>query len=119
MLPLLFVLLFVSGDAAVATHTPPGCQGDSIVKKVSFENPVGLTSEQKASLNELLMARCFYRADGSSLSEAVYRELRRFGYKGAYVQDPIVRVLDRSVHPLPVSVTIDFVLTSPNRAGQK
>ena len=119
MLPLLFALLFVGGDAPVAIHTPPGCQGDSIVEKVSFENPAGLTFEQKASLNELLMARCFYRADGSSLSEAVYRQLRRLGYKSAYVQDPIVRVLDRSVHPLPVSVTIDFVLTTSDRAGRK
>ena len=111
---LLFALL------SAATGTSPACTGgDSIVKNVSFENPVGLTLEQKAKLNELLMARCFYRADGSSLSEAVYRQLLRFGYKGAYVQDPIVRVLDRSVLPLPVSVTIDFVLTSPDRTGRK
>lgn len=96
---------------SVATGTSPACNdGDSIVKKVSFENPVGLTSGQKARLNELLMARCFYQADGSALSEVVYRQLLRFGYKHAYVQDPIIRVLDRSVRPLPVSVTIDFVL---------
>ena len=111
---LLFVLL------SVTTGNSPSCNdGDSIVKKLSFENPVGPTLEQKAKLSELLRARCFYRAEGSSLSEDVYRQLCRFGYKHAYVQEPIIRVLDHNVRPFPVSVTIDFVLTSPDRVGRK
>ena len=119
MLPLLFVLLFVSGDAPVATHTPPGCQGDSVVKKVSFENTEGLSSTQLTKLNKLLMRRCFYQADGDTLTEAVYHQLRAFGYRNVYVQDAIVRVLDRSLQPSPVSVTIDFVLTNPDGTKRK
>jgi len=111
---LLFALL------SVAPGTPPLCHdSDSVVKKVSFENTVGLTPAEKSTLNRLLLARSFCQADGSPLSEAVYQQLCRFGYKHAYVQDPIVRVLDRNVRPVPVSVTIDFVLTWPDRTTRK
>ena len=111
---LLFTLL------SLATGSFAACRdGDSIVKKVSFESTAGLTTEQKSTLNKLLMDRCFYQADGDKLSEAVYRHLCSFGYKHAFVQDPIVRVLDRRVRPFPVSVTVDFVLTSPNETTRK
>ena len=106
---LLFALL------SAATGPSQICDGgDSIVKKVSFENAGGLTSEQKSTLSHLLMGRCFYHADGSLLGEAVYRQLRRFGYRNVFVEDPIIRVLDRSVRPSPVSITVDFVLTNPD-----
>lgn len=119
MLPLLFALLFVGGDAPIATHAPPPCQGDSVVKNVSFEDTSGLSSAQIAKLNKLLMDRCFYRADGGTLSEAVDRQLQAFGYRNINVQDAIVRVLDRSRQPYPVSVTIDFVLVNPDGTKRK
>ena len=111
---LLFALL------SAVTGTSPICDGgDSIVKKVSFETAGGLTSEQKSTLSDLLMGRCFYQTDGSLLGEAVYRKLRRFGYRNVMVEDPIIRVLDRGLRPSPVSITIDFVLTNPDGAKRK
>jgi hypothetical protein len=111
---LLFTLL------SLATGSFAACPDeDSIVKKVSFENTAGLTSEQKSTLNKLLMDRCFYQADGDQLSDAVYRQLHSYGYDKAYVQNPIVRVLNRSIHPSPVSVAIDFVLDYQNGTRRK
>jgi hypothetical protein len=119
MLPLLFALVFVGGGVPVAAHTAPGCPGDSVVRKVSFENTSGLPSTQIAKLNKLLMGRCFSQADGGTLSEAVYHQLRAFGYRKVFVQDAIIRVLDRNLQPSPVSVTIDFVLTNPDGTKRK
>lgn len=119
MLPLFFALLFIGGDAPIATHAPPGCQGDSVVKNVSFEDTSGLSSAQIAKLNKLLTGRCFYSTDGGTLSEAVYHQLRAFGHPDVYVQDAIVRVLDRSRQPSPVSVIIDFVLVNPDGTKRK
>jgi len=111
---LLFTLLsLATGSFAACTD------GDSIVKKVSFENTAGLTSDQKSTLNKLLMDRCFYQADGDELSEVIYRQLHRYGYNKTYVQAPIVRVLNRSIRPSPVSVTIDFVLDYQDRIRRK
>jgi len=94
-----------------ATGGSPACDdGDSIVRRVSLEDTAGLTSVQKSTLNSLLTNQCFYREHGDKLSEAVYRQLSKWGYTKAYVQDPIVRVLNRSSNPSSVSVTIDFVL---------
>lgn len=104
---LLAALLGFTMGASSACH-----DGDAIVKSVSFEDTDGLTSVQKSTLNSLLMNQCFYRGHGDKLSEAVYRQLREYGYTKAYVQDPVVRALNRSSNPSPVSVTIDFVLDS-------
>lgn len=95
---------------SIATGSAATCRtGDSIVRKISFENTAGLTFDQKSTLTKLLIDRCFYQADKETLSEVVYRRLQQYGYRKAYVQDPIVRVLNWNVHPLPASVTIDFV----------
>ena len=94
-----------------ATGGSPACHdGDSIVRRVSLEDTVGLTSAQKSTLHSLWIDQCFYREHGDKLGEAVYRQLRKWGYTKAYVQDPIIRVLNRSSNPSSVSVTIDFVL---------
>ena len=102
---LLVTLLGFTAGASSACH-----DGDSIVRRVSFEHTAGLSSVQRSTLNSLLMNQCFYREHGDKLSEAVYRQLRKYGYTKAYVQDPIVRVLNRDGNPSAVSVTIDFVL---------
>ena len=114
-LVVLFALLALRGKGVNAA-APNLCDGDSVVKKVSFENPVGLSSAQEEKLNRLLMNRCFDRTEPDLLSEAVYKQLREFGYKTAAVDDPIVRVLDKNLFPAPVSVTIDFALVNPNRS---
>ena len=95
---------------SIATGCAATCQtGDSIVTKLSFQNTAGLTFDQKSTLTKLLIDRCFYQADKETLSDVVYRQLQQYGYRKAYVQDPIVRVLNWNVHPLPASVTVDFV----------
>jgi hypothetical protein len=112
--------IFLFTLLSLATGSFAACtDGDSIVKKVSFESTAGLTSDEKSTLNKLLMDRCFYQADGDTLSEVIYRQLIRYGYTTAYVQDPIVRVLNRSSHPSPVSVAIDFVLDYQNGTRRK
>lgn len=72
---------------SVATGGSATCQGDSIVRKVSFENTAGLTFDQKSTLTKLLIDRCFYQADKETLTEVVYRQLQQYGYPKAYVQD--------------------------------
>jgi len=107
------VLLFTL--MSLGAGSSPACSNaDSVVKTVSFENTAGLTLQQKSTLNKLVMDRHFCQADADILSEAVYRQLRKYGYSKAFVQDPIVRVLDRRVHPSPVSVTINFALDYQN-----
>lgn len=105
------LLAFSSGMAAAQSSQT--C--DSVVKKVSFEHPNGLNSRQRASLTKLLVGRCFQREDPSVLSQAVYDQLRKWGYKQATVIDPDkagdIRVLDVNIHPSPVAVTIDFRLS--------
>lgn len=106
------VLLAFSSEMPAAQSSQ---RCDSVVKKVSFENPAGLTGRQRASLTKLLVGRCFQREDPSVLSQAVYDQLRRWGYKQATVIDPDkagdIRVLDANRHPSPVAVTLDFRLT--------
>jgi hypothetical protein len=114
---LLIALLFVVRSATVSAQSSPDCHGDSVVKKVSLENATALSSKQRTSLNRLLLGRCLDHNDGGPLGHAVYHQLQEFGYKRVYVQDPIVRVLGRSRHPFPVAITIDFVVTAPERSG--
>jgi hypothetical protein len=97
-LVVLFALLAFGREGASASSST-NCDGDSIVKKVSFENPAGMSSLQQEKLRQLLMKRCFDRANASLLGEAVYKQLREFGYKTAAVDDPIVRVLDKNLYP--------------------
>ncbi len=109
LLSTLIVLLSVVGNA----QTSPSC--DSVVENVAFESAKGLSVERQASLKKLLIGRCFQRNNPSDLSEAVYKQLRAWGYKQPTVYDPDkghdIRVLDESVKPSPVAVTIDFRLT--------
>jgi hypothetical protein len=86
------------------------CHADAVVSKVSFENTGGLSPNQQMSLRKLLLGRCFYRRDDVKLSEAVYNQLRGWGYRRATVYDPLVRVLDQKSHPSPVAVVIDLRL---------
>ena len=114
----LLLLLFAGGEVSSFASAGP-CIGNSIVKKVSFENPLGLSSAQKGKLNRVLMNRCFDGPDGASLSEAIYQQLWEFGYKKLFVHDPIIRVLGKNLRPAPVSVTIDFALgTSEGRKAR-
>lgn len=110
---LFIALLLAILSGTVSAQGPRKC--DSVVKKVSLENPTGLTPEQRNSLQKLLVGRCFHREDPSVLSKAVYDQLRRWGYKRPTVIDPDkghdIRVLDDSLHPSPIAVTIDFRLS--------
>jgi TonB family protein len=102
-----------SKPCAAYPQNPRKC--DYVVKQISLENPTGLTPEQRIGLEKLLVGRCFERGDPSTLSEAVYDQLRRWDYKQPTVIDPDkdhdIRVLDDSLHPSPVAVTIDFRLS--------
>jgi hypothetical protein len=108
----LVVLLVTLASTTATAQSSSNC--DSVVKKVSFEDTTGLTPEQRTNLSKLLLGRCFRREDPVVLSEALYHQLRRWGYKHAEVIDPDkghdIRILDESVHPSPVAVTIDFRL---------
>ena len=111
---LLVTLMSIATGCAATCNT-----GDSIVRKISFENTAGLTFDQKSTLTKLLIDRYFYQADKETLSDVVYRQLQQYGYRKAYVQDPIVRVLNWNVHPLPASVIIDFVTGNRDTPRQK
>ena len=107
---LLFTMLFVLLSVGASAQIAPSC--DSIVKKVTFENTNGLNPEQTTRLSKLLMGRCFQREHPEVLSEAVYRQLRAWGFKQPTVYDPdhghAIQVLDDTVTPKPVAVAIDF-----------
>lgn len=87
---------------------------DSVVRTVAFENTTGLTAEQRTSLSKLLVGRCFQLEHPDVLSEAVYQQLQRWGYRQPVVYDPEkghdIRVLDGTLYPTPVAVTVDFRL---------
>jgi|SRR6516162_3621924 hypothetical protein len=106
---ILLFLLSVVGNA----QTSSSC--DSVVKKVAFEYTTGLSPEQQTSLKKLLIGRCFQRRSPGVLSEAVYKQLLAWGFKQPTVYDPDhghdILVLDETVKPSPVAVTIDFRLT--------
>ena len=105
------IAVFVPGAGA---QSSPTC--DSVVTKVSLENTAGLTSERQASLKRLLIGRCFQREHGDVLGEAVYKQLRRWGYKQPTVYDPAsILILNGGVHPSPVAVAIDFHLTGSDQ----
>jgi hypothetical protein len=107
---LLFTTLFVLLSVAATAQGSPTC--DSVVKKVAFENTTGLTTKQVSSISKLLVGRCFKREHPQVLSEAIYRQLREWGYKQPTVIDPDkgrdIRVLNATAIPSPVAVTIDF-----------
>jgi hypothetical protein len=110
-------LLFSAGlsmNVTARTSESP-CIADAVVSKVSFEYTTGLSPKRQTSLTNLLLGRCFDRRDDVKLSEAVYNQLRAWGYRRATVYDPLVRVLDSKSHPSPVAITIDFRLTGRDR----
>jgi len=109
-------MLIAVFNASASAKSPAAC--DSIVKKVSFENMTGLNPEQQASLRALLVGRCFQQEHGDVLSKAVYDELRGWGYKQSTVEDPLILLLDDSLHPSPVAITIDFSLRSSDRSAR-
>lgn len=115
----LLLLFALTAVAPGADRSPSMCRGDAIVKRVSWENPGKLSVAQQATLTDVVMGRCFNRDESSELGEAVFDQLRKFGYERPYVQDPIVRVLDRIARPLPVAVTIDFVLEPSRQSSRK
>ena len=82
---------------------------DYVVKKVWFESASGLTSEQIQKLHNLIEGRCYDPAQSSSISMAVYDQLRRWGYRQVEVYDPDkFQIVDKSVHPSPITFVIDF-----------
>ncbi len=90
-----------------------------VVKEVSFENTKGLTSEQVERLRGLVVGRCYDPVESEFISQYVYEQLREWGYCKATVYAPnYFRVLDRNIHPSPIAVAIDFLLTASS-AEQK
>ena len=105
MKAVLFAITFMVLSGFVATaQTSPAC--DSVVSNITFENTSGLKPEQRASLEGLLMGRCFQREHPDVLTEAVYRQLLDWGFKQPTVYDPdhghSIRVLDGKATPTPV-----------------
>ncbi len=86
-----------------------------IVKEASFENTRGLTPKQVETLRTLVLERCYDPVKAVFFSQYVYDQLREWGYCKATVYDPNdFRILDRNIHPSPIAVTIDFLLTAPD-----
>jgi hypothetical protein len=114
----LFFTTIVLFSVFATAQSPQSC--DSVIKKIAFENTSGLSKGQQAELSKLLMGRCFQREHPGVLSEAIYEQLRKWGYKRPTVYDPDkgadIRVLDSNVHPSPVAVTIDFRLTGLDKS---
>ena len=80
-----------------------------VIKKVWFESASGLTSEQLQKLHNLVEGRCYDPAEPSSISNAVFDQLRQWGYRKAKVYDPDkFRVVDQSVHPSLIALVVDF-----------
>ena len=112
LLALLMLTVFAANGGAESSSP---C--DSVVRKVSLESTTGLTTEHQVSLRNLLMGRCFQREHGDVLSEAVYNQLRGWGYEKSIVYDPsALRILDDRIRPSPVAVTIDFCLDGSDRS---
>jgi hypothetical protein len=82
---------------------------DYVIKKVWFESASGLTSEQVQKLHNLVEGRCYDPAKPSSVSKAIYDELRQWGYRQVEVYDPDkFHVQNDSVHPTPITFVVDF-----------
>jgi hypothetical protein len=84
-----------------------------VVAKVSFEDPSGLTGEQLEKLRTLAMGRCYDPVNAVFFSQYLYEELQEWGCCKPTVYDPnTFQVLDSSIHPSPIAVTLDFRLTT-------
>jgi hypothetical protein len=120
-LTLLVVLALFSNRVAAQVAKPTNSSSDCnyVVGQVSFENPTGLTDPQIAALRRLVLGRCYEPERQTYISGYVYQQLRAWGYKRSTVYDPKeIRVLDSSVHPSPIAVTIDFCLSGLDDFGK-
>jgi hypothetical protein len=114
-----FVALLIAALSVAATaQSSSTC--DYVIRKVSFENTTGLTASQRTRLAKLLVGNCFQIENPGVLSEAVFHQLRSWGYNHAEVIDPDkghdIRILDETARPTPVAVTIDFRLDASTTA---
>jgi hypothetical protein len=88
-----------------------------IVKQVSFEHPSGLTPQQLAKLRTVVIGRCYDPDNASYVSQYVFDQLRAWGFQQATVYDPArFQVLDKNLHPSPISIAIDFRLRGSDMA---
>jgi outer membrane protein assembly factor BamA len=109
---LLFAVLVFSASQIIQTAAlaQSGCNKKSefVVREVKLEDESHLSPKQVADFKSKLIGRCFSQSELSQTATQIFDALKQQGYTRAWVQEPILRVLDSKQQPKPVSLVFDL-----------